>query len=73
MAFLKKIRKEDHKTRLRRHTVSEFEKSLVKGDFGVEPVIIEHGVEEWLTEVQWNPSDYVLYNGRIEKYKTSAD
>ncbi|MEM1890309.1 MAG: glycosyltransferase, partial [Pyrobaculum sp.] len=42
---------------------------LVKRDFGTEPVVIEHGVEEWLPEVQWSPSGYVLYSGRIEKYK----
>jgi len=51
------------------HAVSEYEKRLVKRDFGTEPVVIEHGVEEWLPEVQWSPSGYVLYSGRIEKYK----
>lgn len=51
------------------HSVSRFEADLLTRDFSVQPVIIEHGVEEWLSEVKWDPSGYVMYSGRIEKYK----
>jgi len=51
------------------HTVSEFESKLVLEDFGVKSVTIEHGVEEWLSEIDWSPSGYVMYSGRIERYK----
>jgi glycosyltransferase involved in cell wall biosynthesis len=51
------------------HTVSPFESELVFRDFNVKSIIIGHGVEEWLSEINWNPSDYVMYSGRIEKYK----
>ncbi|MDI9619975.1 MAG: glycosyltransferase family 4 protein [Candidatus Nezhaarchaeota archaeon] len=51
------------------HSVSEYEAQLLAKDFRVNPVIVEHGVEEWILEVDWNPSGYVMYSGRIEKYK----
>jgi len=51
------------------HTVSDLESKLVFKDFKVESVIIGHGVEEWLSEIDWSPSNYVMYSGRIEKYK----
>ena len=51
------------------HTVSDLESRLVLKDFNIESVIIEHGVEEWLSEINWSPSNYVMYSGRIEKYK----
>jgi len=51
------------------HTVSAFESKLVLKDFNVESVTIEHGVEEWLSEICWRPSNYAMYSGRIEKYK----
>jgi len=51
------------------HTVSTMESRLVTQDFGVKPITIEHGVEEWLSEINWGPSNYVMYSGRIEKYK----
>ncbi|MEM3941806.1 MAG: glycosyltransferase family 4 protein [Candidatus Bathyarchaeia archaeon] len=51
------------------HSVSEYEAQLLAKDFGVSPVIVEHGVEEWILEVDWNLSGYVMYSGRIEKYK----
>ncbi|MDK2876583.1 MAG: hypothetical protein PWQ22_993 [Archaeoglobaceae archaeon] len=38
-------------------------------DFNVKALIIENGVEENLAEIEWKPEDYVLYSGRIEKYK----
>ena len=51
------------------HSVSEYEAQLLAKDFRVNPVIVEHGVEEWILDVDWNPSGYVMYSGRIEKYK----
>jgi len=51
------------------HAVSSFEARLLTRNFGVKPVIVEHGVEEWLSKVDWNPSGYAMYSGRIEKYK----
>ncbi|MEM1831035.1 MAG: glycosyltransferase family 4 protein [Desulfurococcaceae archaeon] len=51
------------------HSVSMYEKQLLARDFGVKPVVVEHGVEEWILEVPWNPSGYAMYSGRIEKYK----
>jgi glycosyltransferase involved in cell wall biosynthesis len=51
------------------HAVSDFESKLVLKDFDVKSIIIGHGVEEWLSEINWVPSNYVMYSGRIEKYK----
>ncbi|MEM4656665.1 MAG: glycosyltransferase family 4 protein [Acidilobaceae archaeon] len=51
------------------HSVSMYEKQILARDFGVKPVVVEHGVEEWILEVSWNPSGYAMYSGRIEKYK----
>ncbi len=51
------------------HTVSKLEANLVKQDFGVEAIPIENGVEEWIRELEWEPKGYVMYSGRIEKYK----
>ncbi|MEM4977161.1 MAG: glycosyltransferase family 4 protein [Desulfurococcaceae archaeon] len=51
------------------HTVSNTEAQYVARDFCVKSLTIEHGVEEWLSNISWNPSDYVMYSGRIEKYK----
>lgn len=51
------------------HSVSLYEAGLIRRDFRVEPVIIEHGVEEWIADVKWKPENYVMYSGRIEKYK----
>lgn len=51
------------------HAVSSFEAELLAEHFNVKPVVIGHGVEEWLSEVEWAPSGYVMYSGRIEKYK----
>ncbi|MEM2297896.1 MAG: glycosyltransferase family 4 protein, partial [Ignisphaera sp.] len=51
------------------HTVSNVEAQYVARDFCVKPLTIEHGVEEWLLNVSWSPSNYVMYSGRIEKYK----
>ena len=51
------------------HTVSRLEANLVKRDFKVDAIPIENGVDEWLLDVQWSPSGYVMYSGRIEKYK----
>ncbi|MEM3694088.1 MAG: glycosyltransferase [Candidatus Bathyarchaeia archaeon] len=51
------------------HAVSRMEAQLISKDFGISPYTIEHGVEEWLKSVPWLPSNYVMYSGRIEKYK----
>lgn len=51
------------------HTVSKLEAELIERDFGFKAVPIENGVEEWIPNLTWNPEDYVMYSGRIEKYK----
>ncbi|ABP49966.1 MAG: glycosyltransferase family 4 protein [Pyrobaculum arsenaticum] len=51
------------------HAVSPYEAELVEKHFGRRPVVVEHGVEEWITSVEWRPENYVMYSGRIEKYK----
>ncbi|MEM3680036.1 MAG: glycosyltransferase family 4 protein [Metallosphaera sp.] len=51
------------------HTVSNLEAQLVRRDFKVDAIPIENGVDEWLLDLQWSPSGYVMYSGRIEKYK----
>ena len=51
------------------HTVSKLEARLVEKDFGVKAVPIENGVEEWIRDLRWDPQGYVLYSGRIERYK----
>lgn len=49
--------------------VSSYEAKLVEEDFGVRPIVVEHGVEEWLLELEWRPSGYAIYGDRIERYK----
>jgi len=51
------------------HTVSKLEAQLVKRDFKLNVLTIENGVDEWVLNLSWAPSDYVMYSGRIEKYK----
>jgi len=51
------------------HTVSRLEANLVKRDFAHDAIVIENGVEEDIRNVEWKPEDYVMYSGRIEKYK----
>jgi glycosyltransferase involved in cell wall biosynthesis len=51
------------------HAVSKLEARLVKMDFGVSATPIENGVEEWVRNLRWDPQGYVLYSGRIERYK----
>jgi len=51
------------------HSVSEYEASLLRQDFGVDSVTIEHGVNEDVLNYVWRPENYMLYAGRIEKYK----
>lgn len=51
------------------HVVSKYEAELVERDFRVKAVPIENGVEEWLCDIEWRPEGYVMYSGRIEKYK----
>jgi glycosyltransferase involved in cell wall biosynthesis len=51
------------------HTVSKLEACLVKRDFRIDATSIENGVDEWVLKLSWNPSGYVMYSGRIERYK----
>ena len=51
------------------HTVSRLEAQLVERDFMVNAFPIENGVDEWILKLSWSPSGYVMYSGRIEKYK----
>ena len=51
------------------HTVSRLEAELVERDFNVKAMPIENGVDEWVLGVSWCPRDYVMYSGRIERYK----
>ncbi|MEM4435694.1 MAG: glycosyltransferase family 4 protein [Thermosphaera sp.] len=51
------------------HTVSKLEAQLVERDLKVKAVPIENGVDERILELSWSPSNYVMYSGRIEKYK----
>ena len=51
------------------HTVSELEASLVERDFGVKAIPIVNGVEERIRVLKWEPKGYIMYSGRIERYK----
>jgi len=51
------------------HTVSKLEARFVEKDFGISAMPIENGVEEWVRDLRWGPQGYVLYSGRIERYK----
>jgi len=51
------------------HTVSRLEAQLVNRDFMVKAFPIENGVDEWILKLSWSPSGYVMYSGRIERYK----
>ena len=51
------------------HTVSKLEANLIRRDFSREAIPIENGVEEFVKAMSWNPENYVMYSGRIEKYK----
>ncbi|WFO75973.1 glycosyltransferase family 4 protein [Desulfurococcaceae archaeon MEX13E-LK6-19] len=51
------------------HTVSKYEAYLVKKDFNVKAIPIENGVSDIVFKYKWCPENYVLYSGRIVKYK----
>ncbi len=51
------------------HTVSKLEAQLVERDFKVKATPVENGVDEWIQDLSWSPSNYVMYSGRIERYK----
>jgi glycosyltransferase involved in cell wall biosynthesis len=51
------------------HTVSRLEGQLIKRDFKLNALPIENGVDEWILKLSWSPSNYVMYSGRIERYK----
>ncbi len=42
-------------------------------DFGLKAIPIENGVDEWILDVPWQPMNYAMYSGRIERYKTFTD
>jgi 1,2-diacylglycerol 3-alpha-glucosyltransferase len=50
-------------------SVSRFEAKLIKRDLGYNAIVIEHGVDELVKSFTWSPEDYVMYSGRIERYK----
>ncbi|MEM0489238.1 MAG: hypothetical protein QW707_08615 [Candidatus Bathyarchaeia archaeon] len=47
------------------HIVSRLEANLVKRDFKVDAIPIENGVDEWILDIQWSLSGYIMYSGRI--------
>ena len=51
------------------HTVSRNEARHIREEFKIDPIVIENGVEEFLLTLRWEPSNYIMYSGRIEKYK----
>jgi len=51
------------------HAVSEYEARLLRESFGVEAVVVGHGVDEDVFKYDWSPGDYAMYSGRLEKYK----
>ena len=51
------------------HAVSSYEAKILKSHFNVEAIIIEHGVDEIIFRYRWKPENYIMYSGRIEKYK----
>jgi len=51
------------------HAVSEYEAGLLREGFGVEAVVVEHGVDEDVFKYDWSLGDYAMYSGRLEKYK----
>jgi glycosyltransferase involved in cell wall biosynthesis len=51
------------------HTVSKIEAQLIKRDFIIDAIPIENGVDTWILDLSWSPSNYVMYSGRIERYK----
>jgi len=51
------------------HVVSYLEKNIVERNFNVKAELIENGVDEELIKTSWKPEDYIMYSGRIEKYK----
>jgi len=54
------------------HAVSNYEFSLIRKDFGVEPIVIPNGVSEDVFSYRWNPPKdrvVITYAGRVEKYK----
>lgn len=54
------------------HCVSEFEASLVREDFGVEPIVVPNGVADDVFAYSWSPPQdglVLTYAGRVERYK----
>ncbi|MEM0463237.1 glycosyltransferase family 4 protein [Pyrobaculum sp.] len=52
------------------HAVSKYEAKIIEKHFKFKPiVIIENGVEEWITNFNWTPQNYAMYSGKIAKYK----
>ena len=55
--------------RARIHAVSSYEAELLEKHFNVKSIVIEHGVDEDVLRFKWKPQDYIMYSGRIERYK----
>jgi glycosyltransferase involved in cell wall biosynthesis len=54
------------------HCVSDYEASLVRKDFHIEPIVIPNGVDEALFKYKWDPPEgemVLTYAGRLERYK----
>jgi len=51
------------------HAASEYEAELIRKHFRREAVVVEHGVDEDISRAEWRPRGYLLYAGRIERYK----
>jgi len=51
------------------HAVSGYEAELLRESFGIEAVVVGHGVDEDVFKYDWSPGDYAMYSGRLEKYK----
>jgi glycosyltransferase involved in cell wall biosynthesis len=49
------------------HSVSSYEASLIKRDFGIEPIVIEHGVDVHSQNIE--KSNILVYAGRLVRYK----
>lgn len=64
-AIVSKILKDAHIV----HAVSKLEAKFLMRDFKINVITIENGVDDSVFGFDWSPMNYVMYAGRIEKYK----